>query len=163
VFLFAVSRASLASQECGKELLHALALRKRIIPVAIEPGITPEAAPDSLQDIGWIFLRPEDDAAGSLDRLGKAILLDLDHLRRHTRFLIRARDWQRIPRDRSLLLRGALLREAERWLDESPDKEPIPAEEHVRLIKASRQAEVRRRIWQAAAALAFAAVSAAAV
>ncbi len=158
IFLFGLTPDSAASPECQKELDYALQLRKRIIPVVLR-GVEPEQVDARLRDIDWVFLRPGDDEPAGLLRLKNAITTDLDHLHRHTRFLLRALEWERARRDRSLLLRGGNLKEAERWLEQSPGKEPAPIPLQGELIQASRQGENRRRVWQTAVAALLVAIS----
>lgn len=161
VFLFALTLDSASSLECQKELDHALHLQKRIIPVVLR-DVEPEQVDSHLRNIDWVWLRPEDDEQRSMQRLENAITTDLDHLHRHTRFLLRALEW-RTNRDRSLLLRGGNLREAEQWLAQSPGKEPAPIPIQEELVRASRKGEKRRRMWQAAVAVLLVAISGIAV
>jgi WD40 repeat protein len=158
VFLFALSPASAGSHECRKELDHALEHRKRIVPVVLE-DVPPGEVSESLADINWIRLRPEDDQEAGCHQLDAAIATDLDHLHQHTRFLTRALEWERARRDRSLQLRGGNLVEAEQWLAQSPGKKPVPTELQQDLIRVSRQGENRRRVWQTVVAGLLAAIS----
>lgn len=158
VFLFALTPASASSSETRKELEYAQKLRKRIVPVVLS-DVSPEAVDASLRDIDWIFLRPEDDAEAGLRRLEDAITVDLDHLHQHTDILLRALGWDRTQRDRSLLLRGGNLQEAEQWLERSPGKKPEPIPLQKDLVVASRQGENRRRMWQVVVAALLVAIS----
>ncbi|HEX9941454.1 MAG TPA: TIR domain-containing protein [Thermoanaerobaculia bacterium] len=162
VFLFALTPASVSSPECRKELEYARQLRKRVIPVILL-DVTVEAVDPGLRDIDWIFLRAEDDNEAGLRRLENAITTDLDHLHQHTRLLLRALEWERAHRDRSLFLRGGTLREAEQWLARSPGKQPALLALQEELIRASRRGETRRRIWQAVVAALLVVISVAAV
>ena len=94
-----------------------------------------------------------DDFDTQVDALIAAMDLDFDWLRGHTRLLVRAEEWQRRDADGSLLLRGADLRDAERWLlagDTKAKRVPTPLQ--TQFIVASRQAETRRRNVQRAIA-----------
>ena len=162
VFLFALSPDSIASEECRKELEHALQLGKRLVPVVIR-DLPPAAADSRLGDIDWVFLRPGDDVGRGCERLAAAIAIDLDHLHQHTRFLIPALEWERHPGDRGLLLRGASLREARGWLAASGGKKPVPAPLIWNYVAASRKAERQRIAWRTLVAVLVLAVSITAV
>src|SRR6185436_7102154 len=143
IFMFAVSAHALRSRECRLEFEHARDRGKRIIPVAID-DTQPAAAPPDLADINWIRLADP----RAMERIQTAIEIDPLHLRQHTRFLINARD--------GTVLRGAALREAERWLAAAEGKrEPAPTDEHRKLVAASKRAETRRRFAIGAATAAF--------
>jgi hypothetical protein len=59
---------------------------------------------------------------------------DLPHLRMHTRLLVRAKEWETSKGDRSLLLHGTELAEAESWLISASTKDPEPTEQQVTYI-----------------------------
>ncbi|HEX3525520.1 MAG TPA: TIR domain-containing protein [Thermoanaerobaculia bacterium] len=151
IFLFALTPSSAVSRECRKELDHAIQLRKRIIPVVRE-DVAPDSVDEALNDLGWIFLRAGDDQEAGLGQIENAITTDLDHLHSHTRVLNRALDWERARRDRSRLLRGSNLAEAEQWLAASPGKKPVPTPLQEEFVRGSRHGENRRRVWQLAVA-----------
>ena len=76
--------------------------------------------------------------------LVEALEADLDWLRRHTRLLVRALEWDAAERDGSLLLRGNELDVAEAWLGESAAKQPEPTPLQREYIYASRRSASRR-------------------
>ena len=97
------------------------------------------------------------DFDSNFANLTKALDTDLDLKQTHTRLLIRAREWERSETDRSFLLRGKDLSEAEQWIVRSAEKEPKPTALHSQYILASRQAAVRtQRIIIGAIAVALA-------
>ena len=49
---------------------------------------------------------------------------DLDHVRAHTRLLLKALEWEGRGQDKSLLLRGGELKRSEEWLATSRDRDP---------------------------------------
>lgn len=76
-FLFVLSPDSLASEVCGKELAHAVANNKRLIPIVCRE-IDLRSVPQALARINWIFFRAGDDFDASLEALISAIETDLD-------------------------------------------------------------------------------------
>jgi WD40 repeat protein len=81
---------------------------------------------------------------------------DLDHVRAHTRLLVRASEWDGRSQPRSLLLRGEDLKQAEALLVAAQGKEPAPTPVQARYVQASRQGTSRRhRITVGAVAVAL--------
>jgi WD40 repeat protein len=154
-FLYVISPASVTSRECGQELDHALERRKRILPIVhreVDPAeVRPEAAA-----INWVYLRDEDPFEDRVRALIEALNTDLEHTRSHTRLATEAIDWERSGHERSRLLRGSELQEAERWLTEAAAKQPQPTELQAQFVQASREAARRRgRILTGGVALAL--------
>ena len=77
----------------------------------------------------------------------KALDIDLDWVRVHTRLLVLAREWHGKEREASLLLRGRALEEAERWLGEGvAHRDPEPVAAQMEFVAESRKvADVQRR------------------
>ncbi|MBZ0281040.1 MAG: TIR domain-containing protein [Anaerolineae bacterium] len=123
-----------------------------------------------LKKINWLFFRRKDNCEcdyndknellnpecdgkdcdhDNFDQAFTALLdslaTDLEHVRTHTRLLVRASEWDKKKRDASFLLRGADLRDAENWLAEAGGKEQKPDELHTEYILASRTAERKRQ------------------
>ncbi|QID16694.1 TIR domain-containing protein [Nitrogeniibacter mangrovi] len=138
-FVFMMSPAALASTVCRQELDIAAGLDKRLVPVVIE-DVAPAEAPPALARLNWIFLRAGDDADAGLARLEAALDTDLDWLKRHTALMRPALAWQDAGRERSRLLKGQALKQAEAWLTESAQKSPAPADVQLAFIQASQQA-----------------------
>src|SRR5262245_30876837 len=105
-FVFVCSSDSLASEICALELGHAVANKKRVIPIGCR-DIDAAQAPAAVAKLNWIFMRDGDDPAAGMDALIVAIDTDFEWLAFHTRVLVRAVEWDRERRERSRLLRGA--------------------------------------------------------
>ena len=151
-FVFVISPDSIASSICSQEIDHAVQQSKRIIPI-VARDVDAGAVHPAVAKLNWLHLRESDDFEPRVDELIAAMDLDLDWLRGHTRLLVRSEEWQKRERDRSLLLRGNDLREAERWLLEvEPGSERTPTPIQTQFIVTSRQAETRRRNVQRAIA-----------
>lgn len=185
-FVFILSPASMASVVCNMELDYALELNKRIVPVVYQDVSTREAfasiadfTPDEAMEerlqgkdaliiardnwqrishINWVFFRETDDFDTGFDTLVKTVETDLDYVKAHTRYLTRAREWEREKHRPDLLLFGGEIDRAESWLTQAEgyaasaeaDKKagivnPLPKDLHKTYIHASRQADKRRR------------------
>jgi hypothetical protein len=141
--VFVISPDSVASQVCGIELQYAVDLSKRIVPVVIRD--TPmEAVPAPLPDINWLLVRP-DTFDADVARLVETLETDIDRVHLHTRLLVRATEWGTRGGDKSLLLRGAQLAEAEGWLAGQTDQKPTTTPAQGQFIAASRRAATRRQ------------------
>jgi len=138
-FVFVISPDSLASQVCQDELEHAIEHNKRLIPV-VRRESTSQRIHEALASHNWLFMRQDDDFDGAFDSLIRALDTDLDYVRRHTRLLVRAREWEDRDHDNSLILRGADLQTAENWLVTSAGKVPEPTALQQSYIFASRRA-----------------------
>lgn len=142
-YLVVVSPALAGSKVCAEELDHAKQAGKRIVPVQVRPT-DPESVPRALSALNWIDATG-DELDSALDRIMTALETDLEHTRGHTRLLVRASEWEHRGEDRSLLLRGSDLKEAEGFLVQGQGKEPAPTPVQARFIQASRQASSRRQ------------------
>lgn len=146
VFVFVISPDSVASEECRRELDHAVEVGKRLIPVRLCVAPTPPA----LAPIQWIEAETPAQTAAVIDA---AIKTDYTWLRDHAHWLGRALQWDR-ERSASLLPRGDDLRAAERWLARrSEGHEPRPTELQTRFIATGRQRALRRVVLIIALAL----------
>lgn len=143
-FVFVISPDSTLSEVCQLELAHAVKHHKRLIPI-LRREADQRQVPEPLPHLNWLFFREGDDFEGAFQTFLTALTTDLDHVRAHTRLLTRAPDWEGKGRDRSLLLRGGELKEAEAWLAGSGDKEPRPTDLIQQFLLASHQGAVRRR------------------
>jgi WD40 repeat protein len=141
--VFVITSDSLASEYCGEELQRAGKQGKRIVPIALD-GADPAAAPPDIRQRNWIWCRADDDRAAALDALARALDTDLAWSRAHTRLLVRAVEWEKRG-DRSLLLRGRDLAEAERTISENAGKDPTPTELQQHYLHESRSAATRRQ------------------
>jgi WD40 repeat protein len=92
----------------------------------------------------------------ALDLVVVALETDLEHTKAHTRLLVRAAEWSHRDQDRSLLLRGQDLKEAEAFLVAAQGKEPAPTSAQARYVQSSRQGAFKRqRITVGAVAIAL--------
>jgi WD40 repeat protein len=144
VMVFVLTPDSLASRVCGEELAHAGELNKRIIPV-LRRSVDGLPLPPALARPNWILARADDDFDESLALLVGAIELDEAWVEQHARLAQRTGEWARHDRDRSYLLRGSDLREAERWLDDQGGHREAPTADQTAYITASRRAAARRQ------------------
>ncbi len=157
--VFICSPDSLASDVCKRELGHAAAQRKRLIPI-VARDIEGLEAPAEIAALNWVFLRPEDDWEAGLASVMRALDLDLEMVRVHTRVLTRAEAWRLSGRRTTPLLRGEELRAAERWLAHAASGgEPEPTDLQAQFIAASRHVSNRRQRQAISGSLAVAAVA----
>ena len=119
VFLFVITPAAVASKYCENEVEYARELQKRIVPVLRERVPDPQL-PAEIRDRNWIPFTDADEFDASLERLVGALDRDLERTKAHTRWLVKAIEWDSEHRDKSFLLRGAELKAAEEWLASSP-------------------------------------------
>lgn len=80
----------------------------------------------TLSEINWIFLREDDDFGAAFETLVKTIEIDPEHVRQHTRLLLRSKEWETNGRKAAYALRGDDLRQAEIWLVAAEGKDPPP-------------------------------------
>ena len=152
IFAFVISPDALRSEPCGRELAHAVAKKKRIVPLLRHE---PDGVPVP-EDLGEPQLRLLPHRRGVRARLRRAARRDRRPAgvgaRTHPAARARRGVGARRPESGSLL-RGEDLREAEAWLSEqAAHKEPQPTPLQAEYILASRTAATRRQ-WIAAAAV----------
>ena len=95
-FLFVITRSSLASAECTRELDRALGLSKRILPVLREdcPDVDFLTLPERVRLIDFSHLRESDDMRTGTAGLVHALRTDLALALVHRRLSTRADDWR---------------------------------------------------------------------
>ncbi len=170
-FVFVISPDSIASPVCNLEVAHALQHNKRLVPVVRQEtdekmafgALAAYDLDDNTQktlaerDVlavardnwgalarhNWLFFEDDADFEDGFQKLLTAIDTDLEHVRTHTRLLVRAKEWDDKGHDNSLLLRGGEITGAETWLAASVGKEPLPTELHTDYIAASRRGQRR--------------------
>jgi hypothetical protein len=147
-FAFVISPDSAQSRVCYDEVQFAVQNNKRIIPILHKELMT-EAERSQLHPAvhshNWIFFRETDPYDPAFQTLLSAIDTDLDHVRRHTRLMVRAQEWMNKGQDASFLLIGTDFNEAEKWLDHARGKDPQPTPMHIEYVGASRRALQRRQ------------------
>src|SRR6476620_2452770 len=144
-FIFVLTPDSIASEVCGKEIAHAAANNKRLVPI-VHRDVAADRVPKPLGELNWIFCRESDDFEEAADTLIRALDTDLKWVRAHTRLLTRAIEWDANGRNNSFVLHGEDLRSAERWLAEAgvlKERQPTPLQ--TEYIIASRKAAARRQ------------------
>ena len=158
-FLFVISPAAVASPFCESEVSYAGELRKRIVPVLNEP-VPDDELPEEIRNRNWIPFTEREAFDSSMQRLLAALDRDPDHVHAHTRWLVKALEWESEGRDRSFLLRGAELKAAEEWLASRPeDADPAPTQLQREYVLASREAAARRQRAMLSGAVVIAVVS----
>ena len=144
-FVFVITPESVASRYCEAEVEYAQQLQKRVVPVLREL-VEDDGLPEAIRVRNWIPYTPDVDAAAASERLVAALDTDLEHTHAHTRWLVKALDWESHKRDTSFLLRGGELAEAEAWLaGVGDDTEPAPTALQREYLYASRGASSRRQ------------------
>jgi WD40 repeat protein len=158
-FLFVITPAAVESPFCESEVDYASDLHKRIVPVLRAP-VADDQLPAEIRDRNWIPFTERDPFEPSMERLITALERDPDHLREHTRWLVKALEWEREGHDRSFLLRGSELKAADAWLATVREgADPPPSSLQRRHLLASREAAARRQRALVGASLAVAIVS----
>src|SRR3954452_15285134 len=142
-FVFVISPASVASDFCAQEVDHAVELGKRIVPL-VHLRVPDAEVPEAIRERNWIPFEEELAFGEGIDRLVTALDTDLEHTKAHTRWLVKAIEWDGRGRDKSLLVRGSELADAERWLGEGAAKEPEPTPLQYDYVAVSRSAATRR-------------------
>jgi WD40 repeat protein len=158
-FVFVITPASVASSYCENEVEYAREMQKRIVPVLRDPVADAELPPE-IRDRNWIPFTEEREIDAALARLVGALDTDLEAAKAHTRWLVKALEWDGERREKSFLLRGSELASAEKWLASSPeDADPAPTALQREYVLASRESAARRQRMLVGASLAVAVVS----
>ena len=124
IFLIILSSKSTKSKVCNIEIEHAIKNHKRIIPIAL-PGVNEKEVKSEIKTLNWIFFDDiEKEISGPLKKLLDTINTDLEWVKNHTRFQVKALEWGQKKKDQSLLLRGSDLIAAENWQANSAEKIP---------------------------------------
>ncbi|MBZ0303550.1 MAG: TIR domain-containing protein [Anaerolineae bacterium] len=147
-FIFIMTPDSIRSKICFDEIEFAVGCNKRIIPVLrreIDDEADQQRMHPALRSHNWLPLRDDAITDDSLQVLLGTIARDPEHVQAHTRFLMRAREWERAERNASLLLRGDDLKQAENWLAAGVNREPVPTPLQAEYINASRIAQRSRQ------------------
>jgi WD40 repeat protein len=158
-FLFVITPASVASSYCESEVEYAREMQKRIVPV-LRDSVEDDELPVEIRDRNWVPFTDDAQFAPSLERLVRALDTDLEAAKAHTRWLVKALEWDTESREGSFLLRGAELAAAEQWLAASPEgADPAPLSLQREYLLASRTAAARRQRMLVGASMAVALVS----
>lgn len=164
VFIFIASSNSLISEFCNYEIERARESSKRIIPVIRqrlegqdnervrevwsqnEWGTIAEENWSIISQIDWIFADNDEQFDEMYRTLIHTVDTDIEHVKAHTRYHVRALDWQSARENPSFLLYGDEIVSAEAWLAESytNEKDPMPNELQRRYILEARRVEDAR-------------------
>src|SRR3954451_12656201 len=158
-FVFVISPASVNSDYCMREVGDAVDAGKRIVPIDFE-HVPAGGGPGGRRRRHPI---PAGAAGGEVDetvnRVLKALDTDLEHAKAHTHWELKALEWSAKDHERSLLLHGADVAEADAWLPTADAKDPPPTPLQREYLTASRQAAATRQRRVATVAVAVAVVS----
>ncbi len=139
-FVFVISPDSAKSSMCAEEVQHAVTNGKRLKTILYRPTESRVLLP-IICEIQWIDY-PALGFEQTFKRLLKAIDTELDWVRNHTRFQVRALTWKANSDDEGFLLRGTEAEGGFRWLERAPTiKEPSPTELQRHYIEASEKWE----------------------
>jgi hypothetical protein len=131
-FFFFISPT--VSNDCQRELTHALKYHKRIIPLLITPT---SEIPDALRGLQYIdFTNADYDS--KIDEILNLLAYEQDYYQQHKILLVRSRKWAAENRKPTFLLRSRKLELAKTWLrlnEKRPQHSPLPL--HQELITAS--------------------------
>ncbi|MBD2464547.1 TIR domain-containing protein [Oscillatoria sp. FACHB-1407] len=144
-FVFVISPDSINSKVCGQELDHAVLHNKRLMPIVRRDGFDSSLIRPTLGKHNWLFFREEDDFDSAFRSLVTALDTDLDHVKRHTRLLVKAIEWEHQHHNPDLLIRGSELEHTIQWLTQGRDKEPRSTELQLEYVNESRKAELAQR------------------
>lgn len=140
-FIFVISPDSVASTVCRDEIDYAVQCHKRLLPILRRDGSDSQQAHPLVSKLNWLFFRETDNFDAAFEDLLRAIDTDIDHVHAHTRLLVRASEWQRKNNNRSYLLRGSDLQDAEQWMIRGLTQHPKPTELQTQYIQASQAAK----------------------
>ena len=116
--VFAISPDAIASQRCAWEVQKAEELGKRLLPIVVKQ-VEEADTPERLKRLNYVFFTDGQAFGVALAALVKALNMDLDWIREHTRLGEMARRWQARDKNAVLLLRGGELDAARAWLARS--------------------------------------------
>ncbi|MEO1522625.1 MAG: TIR domain-containing protein, partial [Cyanobacteria bacterium J06633_2] len=143
--IFVVSPDSIASDVCSKEINHAVKHNKRLFPIVCREGFEDDQVHPALRERNWLFFHQQEGRSDAFNSLVKALNTDLDHVKAHTRLLMRSQEWVHHARNPDLLLRGTQLKAVRNWITESADKEPRLTPSQREYVAASTKAESDRQ------------------
>lgn len=125
-FLFVLSPSSVQSPYCADEVEYAVKNGKRIVTV-LHRAIETDTPHPALAAVQWIdFNQHKGDFYASFGELVRTLETDRDHVRQHTKWSLRAKDWDEHKRSADLLLRGSEFALALNWLEESALQQKQP-------------------------------------
>lgn len=141
-FLFIISPNSVNSPYCADEVEYAQRLEKRFVTVLYRK-VSSEQIHPLLRRVQWIdFSQPEEDFYSHFNELVRTLDTDREHVRSHSKWVQRAREWRLNDKSADLLLRGHEFSLAEHWLKtaEQQHKQPQTTDLQKDFILTSQQA-----------------------
>jgi hypothetical protein len=127
-FLLLIGPDSVRSEMCGKEIAHAVEDGKGILPILTRDTEEREI-PEVIRKHNWIFCRDgQDNLDTAIAVIQKTVQTDYEWLRFHTELRVKAIKWQRCEHEKSLLLRGKELEDAESMMGMEAGLEPHPVD-----------------------------------
>lgn len=144
-FIFVLTPDSVASKVCRQEIEYAVQYNKRLVPILRRDGFNTQDVHPAISRHHWLSFQDTDEFDLAFQKLVQAIATDLEYVKAHRRFLVRAREWQQRSHDSSFLLRGNDLADAKQWLNRNINHTPEPTALHHEYIQASDQAEIIRQ------------------
>ncbi len=135
------------SEYCLMELAHGLKLNKRIVPIVYNKF--DGNPPNGIGHINWVYFCPhagqENPFHEAFAKVIAAIETDFEHVRSHTRLLLRAKEWDAKKRANGFLLNDGEVDEAQHWLGKGTTLQPAPLPMHVEYIVASHTLQAKRQ------------------
>ena len=150
-FIFVISEDSVTSKVCRQEIDHAVESHKRIIPILWREIENKEAFNQmhpSISSHNWIFMDEGKDLDEATTALVDTLQADPDHIKEHTRLLVRAKEWVQDEQATGKLLVAEEVNNAENWLAIAANKTPNPTSLHHQYVLASREQmrKIQRRL-----------------
>lgn len=145
--LCVLSPEYMQSEYCLMELRHALALNKRIVPVVYNKF--EGDAPEGIGHINWVYFCPHAGQTNPFDeafaKVVAALETDFEHVRTHTRLMLRAKEWDVKKRSEGFLLNEGEVDEAQHWLGKASTLHPAPHALHLEYIVSSHKRQTQRQ------------------
>ncbi len=143
--LFLLSPEWMKSNECRKEMIHAIQHGKRLLPILYIMPDKGQEVPPELAKINWVYMRDTDNFDKAFETLQSAMDTDLDWIKTHTRVQVRAVEWDKKKRENSFTLRGKDLTDGEQFISGAAGKSPEPTQLQGEFVLASRKDATRRQ------------------
>src|SRR5687768_16615492 len=146
-FIAVLSPDYLESPYCvDMEMKYAIEMNKKMIPIVLKKFDGMDI-PQGIGQINWIYFTPhaghEDTFEEAMPKVMAALETDLEHMREHKRWLLRAIEWQNKQKGNAFLLTGGDLEHAYHWLASAAGKEPLPTPLHTEYIETSHTVSAR--------------------
>ena len=144
-FLFVLSLESMQDKHCLEHFAYAQYQQKRIVLVTYQKIFKSLLADDFASYPLSDFSRQEGDFLMNFGELFRTLESDPEHVRSHTRLLVKATEWKAASYDDSFLLRGKDLAASVQWLAQSANnRAPRPTECQQAYIAASQALPFRK-------------------